>query len=127
MRINNRDKEQFADFITQRFDPQYEYNSKQKELDKDWRKEKPHMSDVLTRYSEFKDFQNSSEYENTNKATNLLSNKFDISAGELSSVLKSKYGMSDGECNQVLRNMANHRDVDMRRNLFGEDIKLKRK
>ena len=91
MRIDNRDKESFAEFITNRLDPDYEYNSKQKEIEsRDFRVEKPKTVDINTRYKEFKDFEKSDSYRNTQIATDLLSPSFGISASDLTGTLKQK-------------------------------------
>ena len=126
--LKHKDKEGFIDFITNGFDESYQYDSKQKEIDaRDFRVEKPRMSDVNSRYDEFKSFEQSSSYKNTQIATNLLSNKFPISSDQLSTVLKTKYNMSQNDVNAVLNNIANHKDVDVRRNLFSDDIKIKKR
>ncbi len=60
MILRNRDKEQFADFLVNRFNPDYEYTAKEKEMDtRDYRIEKPAMIDVNARYEEFKTFEKS--------------------------------------------------------------------
>ncbi len=122
------DKEQFVDFITNRFDPEYEYNSKQKEIDtRDFRVEKPKTVDINTRYNEFKGFEKSSSYRDTQIATDLLSSNFEISASDLTDTLKQKYGLSNSDCNEVLKNMSNSKDVHMRVGTFDKVVKLKRK
>lgn len=128
MKIINREKEGFVDWICNQRDPDYEYSSKEKEIQsRDFRVEKPKMSDINTRYDEFKNFETSSSYRNTQIATNLLSTKFEINATDLTNTLKQKYGLSNNDCNSVLKNMANHKNVDMRTGTFDHIIKLKRK
>jgi hypothetical protein len=126
--INNRDKESFADFITNRFDPNFEYTSKEKEIEgRDFRIDKPKTSDMVSRYSEFKDFEQSDSFRNTQIAANLLSNKFDIESSHLSNVLKQKYHLSNSECNEVLKNLGNHKNVEVSGGLFYKDYKLRKR
>ena len=130
MIIRNRDKEQFADFMTNRFNEDYEYNSKQKEIDtRDFRVERPRMVDITARYNEFKSFEKSDSYRNTQIATNLLSPKFDITTDQLKSTLQSKYQLTTDECNEVLQNMANSHQVDMHVNSYDphRTVKLRRR
>lgn len=128
MILRNKDKEQFADFLVNRFNPDYEYTAKEKEIDsRDFRIDKPRTIDINARFKEFKSFEKSDSYRNTQIATNLLSTKFDVTQSQLTDTLKSKHGMSDNECNEVLRNMANSRDVDVRVGTFDRVVKLRRK
>jgi hypothetical protein len=117
-----------VDFITNCFNPDYEYDSKHKEIEsRDFRVQKPKMSDINARYDEFKNFEQSPSYRNTKIATNLLSSKFEVNASDLTDTLIQKYGLSHSDCDEVLKNMANSKDVDMRTGTFDKVVKLKRR
>ncbi len=128
--LNNKtlkrdDKESFADFLVNRFDPEYEYTSKQKEMDtRDFRVEKPKRVDIISRYDEFKNFEQSDSYRHTQIATDLLSQNFDVTEDQLCNTLQTQYHLSKNESNEVLRNLANSRDVEVRRGTFDKVVKL---
>lgn len=127
MMLRNRGKEGFADFLVNRFNPDYEYSAKEKEINtRDFRIDKPRTIDINARYNEFKSFVKSDAYHNTQIATNLLSLKFSVSTEQLTSTLQSKHGMSREECQDVLKNMANSKHVDVRKNHYTNEVVLRK-
>ena len=123
--LRNRDKEAFADFLVNRFNPDYEFTAKEINT-RDFLKERPSMIDINSRYNEFKSFEKSDVYRNTQIATNLLSPKFSISSEQFASTLQTKHGLSREDCQEVLRNMANSRLVDIHTNPYTNEVGLRK-
>jgi len=122
-----KDNESFADFITNRFNPDYEYDCKEKEItEHDFRVEKPKTTDINDDMMSSKTLRATS-FRHTQLATDLLSTKFDISASNLTDTLKQKYGLDVKDCNGVLKNMSNSKHVSMRVGTFDKIVKLRRR
>ncbi len=123
------DTSDFVDWLVDgQFDPEYEYKSKRRELDKlDHRVNKVKSVDVNAEYKEFKQYEKSDVYRNVQRATQLLSKDFDITSSHLKSTLQRNYGLSDSEYNNMLEHLANSKDVDVRIGTFDRVLKLRRR
>lgn len=123
------DSSDFADWLAGgQFDPEYEYNSKCRELDKlDYRVNKVKTVDVNAEYKEFKEYEKSDVYRNVQRATQLLSKDFDITSDHLKSTMRRNFGLSDSEYNNTLEHLANSKDVDVRAGTFDRVVRLRRR
>lgn len=123
------DISEFADWIAGgQFDPEYEYNSKRRELDKlGHRVNKVKTVDVNAEYKVFKEYEKSDVYRNVQRATQLLSREFDITNDQLKSVMKRNYSLRDGEYHSLLEHLSNSKDVNVRIGTFDRVVKLRRR
>jgi hypothetical protein len=120
--------DEFADWICNQFDDNYDYNSKRKEIDsKDYRVSKIRTVDINSEYKEFKEYEKSDAYRYTQIATNLLSHKFDVTGDQLTDTLQSKYGLSQNECSDVLKNLANSKNIDIHQNSYTKAVTLRKR
>lgn len=105
-------------------DPDYQYRSMKRTLQSDWRREKPKMQDINYQAKEYREFTKTDSYRLTNIARNLISDKYETSSDHLTDVLKNQYNFTTNEVNETLKNLANCKDVNMRKELFKDSVKI---
>jgi hypothetical protein len=64
--------EDFADWLCNRTNEDYDYNMKKKALEKDTRINKQRFSSIDTAYKDWSDYKDSSTYMNTERATSKI-------------------------------------------------------
>lgn len=124
------DNEDLIDFLSGgSLDPDFSIRSKQRELNSDWRKEKPRTVDVISEYREYKNFEQTPLNKYVKIGTELLSSKVDTDAKDLQNALKHSYGLSDSLSSEVVKNMINNnKNVESRTKSFDDGrVKLRRK
>lgn len=123
--MNLREKGEFAKWLVNRTDPEYEYNRKQEELDNyDFRREKI-KGDLSDRYQDWKRFEKTKVYANVNRARELLS-EIPTSSDVLAHVLKDKYQLSNQEIHQTLVHLSRHREIETHTNSYSGTTTFKR-
>jgi hypothetical protein len=122
------DNSDLADYLAGgSFDPDFEFNMKKNELSKDTRINKERYSNIDAAYKEWTEFKSSEIYRNIERSKNLLSKDFSIDNDALQDAMKTNYSISDMEYNRVLEQLANSSDIEVRRSLFDNKIKLRKK
>lgn len=108
----------FASFICNRFDPEYEYKSKTKALSRDTRiNPSVRFNNYQKQYKELQEYEHSSTYRNVVRAKALIPD-FEIEESALRSAMTKQYQLSNNEYLECLRQLANDREINVRRSTF---------
>lgn len=111
------DRKEFVEWITNRNDPDYEYNRLKRIVDSDTRVNKTIYSDIKASAKDVIKFQKSETYRNVGLAKELIPN-FEIEESALRSAMTSTYKLSNSEYQECLRQLANDKEINIRRSTF---------
>lgn len=116
----------FVDWITDPLAEDGEYRFMERELKKDFRKNKQQYSDINGYWDDFRNFRNSEEYKQTIRAKDLLSD-IEVNASDFRNTLQSAFGYSNQDCDRIFKNLGNSKDVYTHVNPYNRNVTLRRK
>lgn len=126
--IKPSDRKNFAEYINRQFDEELPYDMARQNIDdNDLRIRKPATLDVVAAAREFDSFSRTETYKNAILATELLDSNVSVSENQLVNALKSKYNFSNAQCHDVLKQLSNSRAVDISRNSYTKEVRLRKK
>lgn len=111
------ERKEIIEWIVNRNDPDYEYNRLKRIVDSDTRVNKTKYSDIKAEAKDVIQFQKSETYKNVGLAKDLIPN-FEIEESALKSAMTKQYQLSNLEYQECLRQLANDREINMRRSTF---------
>src|SRR6266545_2974691 len=120
--------EEFVEWLTDRTNPEYEYNRNKRIVESDLRLNRTRYSDIEAEAKDVLAYQQSDLYKNTERARYLINDlPGEINSEDLKNTMKHYYNISDKEYDGVLHELSNRSDTEVRRGVFDRKVKISSK